>query len=333
MARLRRPLGALALCIGAAACSADADPQEPAATTSTTVEAMTSTSTSTLPDEPTALRCTLTDSADFTATLDGLLLPAIDPDLRSDPVCTEGLWEWSAEHLPSAESDPSTVLDAIGAALVDWDRTDRSGGDAVWFGECGPTLRCRFDIVVDPDADGSGSQVEVRATGSHGDYATDRQLDGDEYTAVGITEIAGAPESAYCADAVAAIHGRAYYRFPTSVLSTELPSDPRSCPTIPVAFELAQPQRFVAVLFWGAATPYALRAYDAAGNLVAEDSELAEPNVHDRRFRVAVDAGTATITRVTFGYEKAETAVTAITFGVAADDENVVRFDQELSEG
>ena len=103
-------------------------------------------------------------------------------------------------------------------------------------------------------------------------------------------------------------------------------------PDDPGRLRVAQPQRFVAVLFWGAATP-SRSGPTTAGNLVAEDSELAEPNVHDRRFRVAVDAGTATITRVTFGYEKAETAVTAITFGVAADDENVVRFDQELSEG
>jgi hypothetical protein len=332
----RRSLGALALCLGAVACSDDADPESRAVTTTTT-RAVGSGPTTLPPtasgsvDELTPLPCTAADADAFVGVLDRAVLPAVGPALRSDPDCTNGLWEWSAEGLRSAVSDPSALLDAIDAGLGDWDRTDRDSGDAVWFGECALTLRCRIDVVVAPDADGVGSEVEVRATGSHGDYRADRNLIGDEYAAHGITRIAGAPVSSYCADAMAAIHGRSYHRFPTSVLSTERPSDPRSCPTIPVSFDFARPQRHVAVQFWGAAVPYALRAYDAAGGLVAEDTELASPDVHDRLFRVSVDAGAATITRVTFGYEKAETAVTTIVFGVAAVDETVVRFDQERS--
>jgi hypothetical protein len=276
-------------------------------------------------DVPEGYRCTDEDARALAKVLDARVLDPIGVARRSEAECAAGEWTWNAAGLVS-DLDPGAAIAAVDERLQDISERQslRSPGDQVWFGPCSATLDCRIDVVAVPTA--TGSDVTVRANAHHVDHTADRVLTGREFASAGIAEIVSAPESDYCAHAVAVIQGPGSGRAPRSFLTTQGP-EYRSCDTVPVAFTFTAPQQSVTVEFWGAATNYALRGYDAEGHPVAEAFEAAAPYDYARSFRVAITAEGPTIARVTFGYEAAVTQVLAITFGAADGTSKEVRFD------
>jgi serine/threonine protein kinase len=138
-----------------------------------------------------------------------------------------------------------------------------------------------------------------------------RFLAGDEFLSRGI-RLAGAPEDTYCADATKAaiLLAQTYVGTVSNFLTTASPTNLKRCNTIPVEITFVQPVRRVALKYVGASVMYVMKVYDSSGNLLG--TRNASATLNKGPFEVAFANPSASISRVTFGYQTAITAVTEI---------------------
>ncbi|MCB0190202.1 MAG: hypothetical protein KDE31_38280, partial [Caldilineaceae bacterium] len=166
------------------------------------------------------------------------------------------------------------------------------------------TTRITFDKLPD----GSATTLEA-------------YLRGDEYAAQNIL-LAGAPEGSYCANGkLTAIRRPGTYGgvdFP--FLTTASPQQISHCNGVPIAISFIEPVGAVTLTFAGASVVYMLKAFDANGRLLGTAQQRAEfggPNAQIT-YRSAGD----NISRITFGYQAAITAIKEIQFASAATQTN-----------
>ena len=158
---------------------------------------------------------------------------------------------------------------------------------AHWGENCG-AVHVTFDMLPD------GTPI-----------TTDIILTGDEFLAKGIS-LAGAPESSYCADAVAAVRLPSY-AVHFIFLTTSSPDDVHACNTVPIAITFASPVSRVNLTFAGASVTYTMKAYDSAGVLLGTAQQDAV--FGGGTFEVTFNSGNANISRITFGHTGALTVV------------------------
>jgi hypothetical protein len=142
-----------------------------------------------------------------------------------------------------------------------------------------------------------------------GSVIADNQfLDGDEFLDLGI-RLSGAPETSYCAGATATAIRPAgsYVGLDFKFLTTANPAEIDRCNTVLLAILFTDPARRVTLTFAGASVPYILSAYDREDNLLGREHK--DGVSRGGTFEVTFASGSADISRVTFGYEKAVTAV------------------------
>jgi hypothetical protein len=141
----------------------------------------------------------------------------------------------------------------------------------------------------------------------------ERFLTGDEFLSKGI-RLAGAPEASYCSEATAtAIRPAGTYggvTFP--FLTTASPGVINRCNSIPIAITFAYPTRQVSLTFAGASVTYVMKAYDRAGRLLGTAQKDAV--FKGGTFDITFNSETTNISKVTFGYQAAITAIKEIRY-------------------
>ncbi|MEW6497866.1 MAG: hypothetical protein AB1589_36005 [Cyanobacteriota bacterium] len=143
--------------------------------------------------------------------------------------------------------------------------------------------------------------------------APDRLLTGDEFLAKGI-RLAGSPESTYCAGATATAIRRAgtYSSVTFPFLTTASPGDINRCNSIPIAITFTRPVRQVTLTFAGASVTYTMKAYNTEGKLLGTVQK--EAVLNGGTFDITFNSATPNISRVTFGYQAAVTAIKEIRY-------------------
>lgn len=137
-------------------------------------------------------------------------------------------------------------------------------------------------------------------------------LVGDEFLAQGVL-LGGAPESSYCAGATsAAVRSDGAYGLPFNFLTTVEPPDINMCNGVPIDIQFPTPVRQVTLTFAGASVTYTLRAYDSGGALVGTATQAAV--FGGGTFQVSFSSASANISRITFGYTTAITAIKEICY-------------------
>ncbi|MDB4293066.1 hypothetical protein N9954_06615 [Maribacter sp.] len=141
-----------------------------------------------------------------------------------------------------------------------------------------------------------------------------RILSESALTADGIERIRTVISSSYCDDAEPALREAGDSGSPFSLLGTGNPGTLGSCQGMPLEFTFTEPVKRVIIEFYGAAVDYSLTSYNEVGAELNSATETAIPYDYSTPSTVAVEEGSATISRVVFGYTAAATRIRSITF-------------------
>jgi hypothetical protein len=146
---------------------------------------------------------------------------------------------------------------------------------------------------------------------------TGRQRDillvGDEFADKGVTLLGAPTTSAFCPTATrVALLASNQFGAPTPFLTTTTGTDLHECNSVPLGIRFKQPVKRVKLTVWGASVGYSLTAHNVKGAVVASATITPKCCVAT----TTVEVKGSLITDVTFGLDKAITAVTQIEYEV-----------------
>jgi hypothetical protein len=134
----------------------------------------------------------------------------------------------------------------------------------------------------------------------------------DAFPEEGISEVETIPKDNYCTDAKPVILAAGSYGVPDPVLSTASSGNLSRCNGVELVFRLEHPASNVTIEFFGANTPYELRAYDSGGSLVGSDSANSTPHNYSSPSTVTVSSEDGRIDYFEFGHQRALTMIQSI---------------------
>jgi hypothetical protein len=211
--------------------------------------------------------------------------------------------DWKVENVSKIEIRPKIgIVNSVGS------RTDAPVKTTVYLLIAKKLLftkEAEFEVIVNPV---TGLRKPETTTINFSGFSKGRFLNGNEFTADGITKIKASPTGDYCKNAQVAILPPGSYRSNYSFLTTAQPGQLKRCNGVPLSIYFRKLAKEVVVHFFGADVPYKLSAYRMDGTAIDHVTARAKPYEYSD-FEIRINSEEADIASITFGYTTALTMI------------------------